>query len=634
MSHQSDLISTDINAYLAQHERKELLRLLTCGSVDDGKSTLIGRLLHDSKMIYEDQLAAIEADSVKSGTTGGNIDLALLVDGLQAEREQGITIDVAYRYFSTAKRKFIIADTPGHEQYTRNMATGASTCDLAIILIDARHGVQVQTRRHSFIASLLGIKHIIVAVNKMDLVDFSESVFNEIKADYLKFSEKLDPASFHFIPLSALTGDNVVNPSEHTPWYDGGALMPLLESIEIAGDKNYYDFRFPVQYVNRPNLNFRGYCGTVASGVIRKGDEVTVLPSNKTSRIKSIVTYDEELELAHVAMAVTLTLEDEIDVSRGDILAHPENVTASDTRFDATVVWMAETPLLPGKVFDFKLGSKTVSGSLNTIHSRIDVNTLEKHPAPGLELNEIGLTEINLDETVCFDSYKDNRATGSFIILDRLSNVTVGAGMIDCVQQPRRTRSESSNIIVTKEERGARYGQKPATIMFVGVSGSGKSTLAHGLERRLFDRGRVSTVLDGKTMRLGISKDLAHDAEGRAENLRRSAHIARFLNDSGVICCASFVAPNADSREHAIRVIGKDNCYIIYLNPPMEVCIQRDPSGLYAAAEGTESSNIPGLSFPYSVPEVVHLELDTAALSANECLEKVLLLMREKEIIQ
>jgi len=634
MSHQSDLISTDINAYLAQHERKELLRLLTCGSVDDGKSTLIGRLLHDSKMIYEDQLAAIEADSVKSGTTGGNIDLALLVDGLQAEREQGITIDVAYRYFSTAKRKFIIADTPGHEQYTRNMATGASTCDLAIILIDARHGVQVQTRRHSFIASLLGIKHIIVAVNKMDLVDFSESVFNEIKADYLKFSEKLDPASFHFIPLSALTGDNVVNPSEHTPWYDGGALMPLLESIEIAGDKNYYDFRFPVQYVNRPNLNFRGFCGTVASGVIRKGDEITVLPSNKTSRIKSIVTYDEELELAHAAMAVTLTLEDEIDVSRGDILAHPENVTASDTRFDATVVWMAETPLLPGKVFDFKLGSKTVSGSLNTIHSRIDVNTLEKHPAPGLESNEIGLTEINLDETVCFDSYKDNRATGSFIILDRLSNVTVGAGMIDCVQQPRRTRSESSNIIVTKEERAARYGQKPATIMFVGVSGSGKSTLAHGLERRLFDRGHVSNVLDGKTMRLGISKDLAHDAEGRAENLRRSAHIARFLNDSGVICCASFVAPNADSREHAIRVIGKDNCYIIYLNPPMEVCIQRDPSGLYAAAEGTESSNIPGLSFPYSVPEVVHLELDTAALSANECLEKVLRLMREKEIIQ
>lgn len=633
MSHQSDLISTDISAYLAQHERKELLRLLTCGSVDDGKSTLIGRLLHDSKMIYEDQLAAIEADSVKSGTTGGKIDLALLVDGLQAEREQGITIDVAYRYFSTAKRKFIIADTPGHEQYTRNMATGASTCDLAIILIDARHGVQVQTRRHSFIASLLGIKHIIVAVNKMDLVDFSESVFEKIQTDYLKFSENLDSADIHFIPMSALTGDNVVNPSEQMPWYEGGALMPLLETVEIAGDKNYSDFRFPVQYVNRPNLNFRGFCGTIASGVVRKGDEVVVLPSNKTSRIKSIVTYDEELELAHAEMAVTLTLEDEIDVSRGDILAHPENTPSSDTKFDATIVWMAEIPLLPGNIFDFKLGSKTVSGRLNTIHNRIDVNTLEKAPAPGLELNEIGLAEINLDETVCFDSYKNNRATGSFIIIDRLSNVTVGAGMIDCEQQPRRARSESSNMIVTKEERAARYGQKPATIMFVGVSGSGKSTLAHGLERKLFDRGRVSTVLDGKTMRLGISKDLPHDAEGRAENLRRSAHIARFLNDSGVICCASFVAPNTDSREHAISVIGKDNCYIIYLNPPIEVCIQRDPSGLYAAAEGTESSDIPGLSFPYSAPEVVQLELDTAALSVDECLEKVLRIMREEEII-
>lgn len=633
MSYQSALISTDINAYLAQHERKELLRLLTCGSVDDGKSTLIGRLLHDSKMIYEDQLAAIKADSIKSGSTGGDIDLALLVDGLQAEREQGITIDVAYRYFSTAKRKFIIADTPGHEQYTRSMATGASTCDLAIILIDARYGVQVQTRRHSFIASLLGIKHIIVAINKMDLVDFSESSFKEIQADYLSFSEKLEPTNFHFIPLSALTGDNVVNLSEETPWYEGGTLMSLLENIEFAGDKNYSDFRFPVQYVNRPNLNFRGFCGTVASGVIRKGDEITILPSNKTSRIKSIVTYDEELELAHAEMAITLTLEDEVDVSRGDILAHPENIPLSRSSFDATVVWMAESALLPGKIFDFKLGSKTVSGKVNTIHSRIEVNTLDKHPAPGLELNEIGLTEIHLDETVCFDSYKDNRATGSFIVIDRLSNVTVGAGMIDCEQQPQQARAEPSNIMVSKEERAARYGQKPATVMFVGVSGSGKSTLAHGLERKLFDRGRVSTVLDGKTMRLGISKDLPHDAEGRAENLRRSAHIARFLNDSGVICCAAFVAPNTDSREHAISVIGKDNCYIIYLNPPIEVCIQRDPSGLYTATEGTESSDIPGLSFPYSTPEVTHLELDTAALSVDECLKKVLKIMRDAEII-
>ena len=554
MSHQSELISTDINAYLAQHERKELLRLLTCGSVDDGKSTLIGRLLHDSKMIYEDQLAAIEADSVKSGTTGGKIDLALLVDGLQAEREQGITIDVAYRYFSTARRKFIIADTPGHEQYTRNMATGASTCDLAIILIDARNGVQTQTKRHSFIASLLGIKHLIVAVNKMDLVDFKQDTFESIKADYLKFSEKLEPADFQFLPLSALNGDNVVNQSENMPWFEGETLMSVLENIEITADRNYSDFRYPVQYVNRPNLNFRGFCGTVASGVIRKGDEVVVLPSNKRSHIKSIVTFDEELELAYSEMAITLTLEDEVDVSRGDIIVHPDNLPASGDSFDANLVWMAEDKLLPGKLYDFKLGTKLVSGQVKSIRSRIDVNTLEQLPAPALALNEIGKCEINLDQVVNFDDYSDNRAMGSFIVVDRLSNVTVGAGMIHCDQRKPQSGHEISNAHVTKEERAARYGQKPATVMFIGVSGSGKSTLAHGLERKLFDRGRVSTVLDGKTMRLGISKDLPHDAEGRAENLRRSAHIARFLNDSGVICCASYVAPNRDSREHAVSM--------------------------------------------------------------------------------
>jgi bifunctional enzyme CysN/CysC len=633
MSHQSELISTDINAYLAQHERKELLRLLTCGSVDDGKSTLIGRLLHDSKMIYEDQLAAIEADSVKSGTTGGKIDLALLVDGLQAEREQGITIDVAYRYFSTAKRKFIIADTPGHEQYTRNMATGASTCDLAIILIDARHGVQTQTKRHSFLASLLGIKHIIIAINKMDLVNYQQSVFEEIKADYLTFSQKLAPADFHFIPLSALNGDNVVNASENMNWYEGSALMPMLETVEISADRNYSDFRFPVQYVNRPNLNFRGFCGTIASGVIRKGDEVTVLPSQKSSRIKSIVTYDEELELAHAEMAITLTLEDEVDVSRGDVIAHSNNLPTRRNNFDATVVWMTDSPLLPGKDYDVKIGSSTVTGQIKTIRNKIDVNTLEELQAPALELNEIGLVEFSLDQTICFDAYKENRATGSFIIVDRLSNVTVGAGMIDCETQEKKPQSEAHNVHVSKEERAARYGQKPATIMFIGVSGSGKSTLAHGLERKLFDRGRVSTVLDGKTMRLGISKDLPHDAEGRAENLRRSTHIARFLNDSGVICCASFVAPNADSREHAISIIGKDNCYLVFCNAPIEVCIQRDPSGLYAAAEGSDSTDIPGLSFPYEPPETTHLELNTDALTIEECLDQVINLMQQEEII-
>jgi len=632
MSHQSELISTDINAYLAQHERKELLRLLTCGSVDDGKSTLIGRLLHDSKMIYEDQLAAIEADSIKSSTTG-RLDLALLVDGLQAEREQGITIDVAYRYFSTAKRKFIIADTPGHEQYTRNMATGASTCDLAIILIDARNGVQTQTRRHSFIASLLGIKHIIVAINKMDLVGYKESVYEKIKAGYLEFSEKLEPASFHFIPVSALNGDNVVNVSKNMPWYEASALMSILETVEISAVRNYTDFRFPVQYVNRPNLNFRGFCGTVASGVIRKGDEITVLPSNKTSRIKSIVTFDEELELAHTEMAITLTLEDEIDVSRGDVIAHSNNLPIYRNNFEATVVWMTDSPLLPGKDYQLKIGTITVSGQIKTLCHKIDVNSLEELKTPLLELNEIGFVEITLDKEVSFDAYKENRATGSFIIIDPLTNVTIGAGMIDCEQQEHKTQTETHNIHVTKEERAARYGQKPATIMFIGVSGSGKSTLAHGLERRLFDKGRISTALDGKTMRLGISKDLTYDAEGRAENLRRSAHIAKFLNDSGVICCASFVAPNADSREHAVSVIGKGNCYLVFCNPPIEVCVQRDPSGLYAAAEGSDSINIPGLSFPFTPPETIHLELDTDALSIEECLDKVVILINHKKII-
>ncbi|MCP5345540.1 MAG: sulfate adenylyltransferase subunit CysN [Gammaproteobacteria bacterium] len=634
MSHQSELIATDINAYLAQHERKELLRLLTCGSVDDGKSTLIGRLLHDSKMIYEDQLAAIKADSARTGTVEGGLDLALLVDGLQAEREQGITIDVAYRFFSTARRKFIIADTPGHEQYTRNMATGASTCDLAIILIDARHGVQTQTRRHSFIASLLGIKHVIVAINKMDLMEFRQEVFEQIRESYLEFVSKLDIPDIRFLPISALLGDNVVNRSENMPWFEGEPLMETLETVEIAADRNFQDLRFPVQYVNRPNLNFRGYCGTVESGVVRKGDEITALPSARTSRVKSIVTFDEELELAHAGMAVTLTLEDEIDISRGDLIAHTDNLPALEDTLEATIVWMTDAPLLPGKPYDFKLNTLLVTGQVSSIRHRVDVNTLKKHPAPGLELNEIGFCELSLDRKVCFDSYESNRSTGSFIIIDRLTNVTVGAGMVSGRKRTGESSPERHSIShVTREELAARYGQRPITVMFIGVSGSGKSTLAHGLERRLFDMGRVSTVLDGKTMRLGISKDLPHDAEGRAENLRRSANVAKFLNDSGLICCASFVAPNRDSREHALSVIGKDNCLIVYLNPPMEVCIQRDPSGLYAAADNSDSADVPGLSFPYDEPEYTNLELDTSSLTVEDCLQQVLKLMRDHEVI-
>ena len=488
MSHQSDLISSDIDAYLAQHERKELLRFLTCGNVDDGKSTLIGRLLYDSKMIYEDQLAAVQSDSVKSGTTGaGKIDLALLVDGLQAEREQGITIDVAYRYFSTSTRKFIIADTPGHEQYTRNMATGASTCDLAVILIDARYGVQTQTKRHSFIASLLGLKHIIVAINKMDLANYSEETYEKIKADYLDFIGHLDGLNdIHFIPMSALDGDNVVNKSENMPWYAGKTMMETLETVEIASDENFQDPRFPVQYVNRPNLDFRGFCGTVASGIFHKGDKITVLPSGKTSTIKSIVTFDGELEEAFPPMAITLTLDDEIDISRGDTIVSSDNLPSVADKFDANIVWMAENALTPGKQYILKLATRSVSGSIANIQHRIDVNTLEHHDAKNLQLNEIGLCTVSVNAPVVFDAYNRSKGTGSFIIIDRLTNVTVGAGMITGAS------SDLELSHVSAEERAARFAQ---TAVSIALTGANKEQVAYQLERKLFDNGHATTVL-------------------------------------------------------------------------------------------------------------------------------------------
>jgi sulfate adenylyltransferase subunit 1 len=446
MNAESELIQSDIIQYLEQHESKDLLRFLTCGSVDDGKSTLIGRLLHDSKMIYEDQLAAITQDSKKVGTTGEEVDLALLVDGLQSEREQGITIDVAYRYFSTDKRKFIIADTPGHEQYTRNMATGASTCDLAIILIDARHGVQIQTKRHSFIVSLLGIKHVVVAINKMDLVEFSEDRYNQIREDYLQFASQLNIEDIQFAPISALQGDNVVNRSDKTPWYQGKTLMQQLETVEIASDKNRQDFRFPVQYVNRPNLNFRGFCGTVVSGEVNVGDEVVALPSGKSSKVKSLVTFDGEFDAAYTDQAITITLEDEIDISRGDMIVKAGNLPQQTDSLVASIVWMSEQPLQPHKQYDFKLASKSSSGSIQDINFKIDVNTLEQHEAVHLELNEIGVCNIKLTQSVAFDSYQQNRATGSFIVIDRLTNATVAAGMIKSAVESTQNNAQFSEF--------------------------------------------------------------------------------------------------------------------------------------------------------------------------------------------
>ena len=641
MSHQSDLIATDIDAYLKQHEHKELLRFLTCGSVDDGKSTLIGKLLYETKMIYEDQLAAIQRDSATHGTTGGDFDPALLTDGLKAEREQGITIDVAYRYFSTAKRKFIIADCPGHEQYTRNMATGASTCDLAIILIDARHGVMTQTRRHSFIVSLLGIKHVLVAVNKMDLMGFSEEVYEKIKNDYREFAVRLDMVDQHFIPISALKGDNLIDHSPNMPWYEGSTLMHHLENVHIASDRNLIDFRFPVQFVNRPNLDFRGFCGTVASGRVKKGEVVMALPSRKTSRIKSIVTYDGELEEAFTPQSVTLTLTDEIDVSRGDMLVRPDNIPQSSDAFDATVVWMTEEPLMPGKQYWFKQGSRMAAGSVSNLRYRIDVNTLSRQESPTLALNEIGRCHVRLNQPIAFDDYRRNRGTGAFIIIDRVTNVTVGAGMIldrtaagsqDHWNDRADANLQSEASEVTPGERAGRFGHKPATILLTGLAGAGKTTTAFALERKLFDMGRAVCVLDGQNMRRGITRDLGFTVADRSENIRRSAEAAKLLNDAGLICVAAFLAPEESVRQKAAEVVGRDRFLVVHLDAPIEVCRARDQEGLYAKADAGEIANFPGVTAPYDTPPSPDLVLNTAELDVDECVKRIIALLAQRKI--
>ncbi|GAA4436824.1 sulfate adenylyltransferase subunit CysN [Bremerella cremea] len=642
MSHKSDLIATDIHAYLAQHEKKELLRFITCGSVDDGKSTLLGKLLMESKAAYEDQLAAIEKDSATHGTVGGEIDPALFMDGLKEEREQGITIDVAYRYFSTAKRKFIVADTPGHEQYTRNMATGASTADLAIILIDARHGVLTQTKRHSFITSLLGIRHILVAINKMDLVDYSQEVYEKIKQDYIDFAAKMSADDVHFLPLSALKGDNLVEKSEKMPWYEGATLMHMLENLYIGSDRNLQDFRFPVQLVNRPDLNFRGFCGTVASGTIRPGEEVMVLPSKKTSKVKRIVTMDGDVEEAFPPMSVTLTFEDEIDCSRGDIIVRPGNRPKVDSQFDAMVVWMSEEPLVPGKQYFVKHATKSMTGSISRVRYNVDVNTLHRADSPALKLNEIGRCSVKLNQPVCYDAYAKNKTTGAFILIDYMTNRTVGAGMIidrDSSDQDELWDVEGDETLqsskgnVSAEERAARFGQKPATLLLTGLTGAGKTTIAYALERRLFDEGKTSIVLDGQNLRRGISKDLGYTAEQRSENLRRGSEIARMLNDSGVLCIAAFLAPNAEVRQKAADAIGADQFLTVYLSAPVEVCRKRDDSGIYEKADSGEITNFPGVSYDYEVPENADLVLPTHELGIDECVDKIYELLQQRGII-
>ena len=644
MSHQSELIAKDILAYLEQHERKELLRFITCGSVDDGKSTLIGRLLYDSKMIYEDQLAQLENESKVHGTTGGKFDPALVTDGLRAEREQGITIDVAYRYFSTAKRKFIIADTPGHEQYTRNMATGASTADLAIILIDARHGVLTQTKRHSFIVSLLGIRHVVVTINKMDLVNYSQARFDEICEDYKQFVSRLDLPDLHFIPLAALHGENVVDPSPNMPWYRGNTLMNFLESVYIGSDRNLEDFRLPIQYVNRPNLDFRGFCGTIASGILRKGDEIMVLPSKRTSRVKRLVTQDGDLDEAFCPQSITVVLDDEVDCSRGDMIVRPGNVPKSSNQFDATIVWLNADALLPGKSYLFKHTSQTIPGQIDSLRYRVDVNTLHRSPAPELQLNEIGRCSITLSQSIYFDAYKRNRSTGAFIIIDRLTNATVGAGMITDRDTARpkaaweSTEQDSakteSMTEVNTQERSARFGQSPATILFTGLTGTGKSTIARAVERALFDQGRAVMVLDGEKMRNGVNQDLGYSIEDRSENLRRSAHIARIMNDAGLICLAAFVAPSESIRARVAELVGKDKFFVVHLTADEPIRIARDSKGHYAKAQAGVLPNFPGVSALYEAPEKADLVVDSGKYPLESCVQQVLELLTRRGVIK
>ena len=626
----------DVLAFLESHGRKDLLRFITCGSVDDGKSTLIGRLLYDAGLVPDDHLLALERDSARHGHAGpGQLDFALLVDGLGAEREQGITIDVAYRYFATGRRKFILADTPGHEQYTRNMATGASTANLAVILIDAERGVLPQTCRHSFIVSLLGIRHIVVAVNKMDLVGFSQEVFDRVRADYTEFAQRLEVPDLHFIPVSALGGDNVVRRSTVMPWYQGSPLLDYLETVHVSSDRNLIDLRFPVQYVTRPDHRFRGYCGTLASGVLRKGDEVIALPSGNRSRIRSIVTFDGELDEALPPAAVTVTLEDQLDVGRGDVLVRPGNVPRSQQAFEAMIVWMAEEGLVPGRPYLLKHASGTTQAAVTTLRYKVNVNTLHREPAAALELNEIGRAAVATARALLFDPYKKSRAMGAFILIDRLTQATVGAGMLLDVA-PATAEPEGAHVrptprrsAISPEARAERLGQRPFTLWLTGLPRSGKSSIAYRLEQILFEQGYFAYVLDGSNVRLGISHDLTFSALDRAENIRRAAEMARLSGHLGLITIASFVAPFEADRAAARQLVGEGAFVEVYCDAPLAVCEARDTTGLYARARAGEIRDFSGISAPYEPPARPEIVVPTDRLSLEECCETILARLRE-----
>ena len=638
---EENLIRDDITSYLNRHESKDLLRFLTCGSVDDGKSTLIGRLLYDSHMIYEDQLEKITKDSKIYGTTGDDFDPALLTDGLKAEREQGITIDVAYRYFSTDKRKFIIADCPGHEQYTRNMATGASTCNLAVILIDARHGVITQTRRHSFICSLLGIKHVIVAINKMDLVNWSENKFDEIKSDFNNTVARLNFSDIHFIPMSALKGDNVVNRSKSMNWYNGPTFLSHLENVNISADRNLIDMRFPVQHVLRPDLNFRGFSGTVASGVIRKGDKVASLPSGQHSEIKEIYGVEGVQEEAFSQQSVTLTLHDEIDVSRGNMLVPVNNIPKIGNEFEAMIVWMHEEYAEAGKNYVFKHTTNIVPGSISNIRYKVDVNSMKRDKSDNnikINLNEIARCHITLHRSIAFDSYTRNRSTGAFIIIDRLTNITVGAGMIVDRVVSKNLKKNEKNLkqeksLVSLEKRKKLFNQKPITIWLTGLSGSGKTTIAMLLEKKLIDIGNRAYVLDGDNLRFGINSDLGFSTDDRKENIRRVSEISSLMNKAGLIVITSFISPYNKDREAAKNVIGNDNFLEIFIDTPISECEKRDPKGLYKKVRSGELKNFTGIDDLYEKPENPAIVISTLDHQPEESVDLIMNYLKRNKII-
>ncbi|GAA0735879.1 sulfate adenylyltransferase subunit CysN [Sphingomonas sp. ABOLD] len=617
------LIASDISAYLELHQHKSLLRFLTCGSVDDGKSTLIGRLLYDSKQIFEDQLSALESDSKRVGTQGQAIDFALLVDGLAAEREQGITIDVAYRFFATEKRKFIVADTPGHEQYTRNMVTGASTADLAVILIDARKGVLTQTKRHSFLAHLLGIRHLVVAVNKMDLVDYDQAVFDRIVDAYAEFAQSIGIQDFTPIPISGFQGDNVTTRSDAMPWFGGPVLLDHLESVEVNGDiDRIKPFRMPVQWVNRPNLDFRGFAGLIASGTIRPGDPVRILPSGRTSTVARIVAMGGDKDIAVAGESVTLTLADEVDCSRGDVIATADAPPQAADQFKATIVWMDPAELLPGRAYWLKLGTQTVSAVIRAPEYAIDVNTMARAPAKTLALNDIGVAEIVTDRGIVFEPYAESHDLGGFILIDKLTNATVGAGMLDFALR-RAQNVHWQAVEITREAHAQQKGQQPRLLWFTGLSGSGKSTIANLVEKKLHALGKHSFLLDGDNIRHGLNRDLGFSDQDRVENIRRIGEVAKLMTDAGLIVLTAFISPFRAERAMVRSLLPEGEFFEIFVDTPIEEAERRDVKGLYKKARAGEIANFTGISSPYEPPLAPEIRIDTTRTSPEEAAEQI-----------